>query len=63
MSLVEIHEIPVLRSPIMVIAFGGWSDAGEAATGVITHLLATLGDSENQGVEAELIAEGDSEDY
>lgn len=63
MSLVEIHEIPVLRSPIMVIAFGGWSDAGEAATGVITHLLATLGDSENQGVEAELIAEVDSEDY
>jgi predicted ATP-grasp superfamily ATP-dependent carboligase len=47
----------------MVIAFGGWSDAGEAATGVITHLLATLGDSENQGVEAELIAEVDSEDY
>lgn len=63
MSLVEIHEIPALRSPIMVIAFGGWSDAGEAATGVITHLLATLGDSENQGVEAELIAEVDSEDY
>ena len=47
----------------MVIAFGGWSDAGEAATGVITHLLATLGDSENEGVEAELIAEVDSEDY
>ena len=47
----------------MVIAFGGWRDAGEAATGVITYLLATLGDSENQGVEAELIAEVDSEDY
>ncbi len=47
----------------MVIAFGGWSDAGEAATGVITHLLATLGDGENEGVEAELIAEVDSEDY
>jgi predicted ATP-grasp superfamily ATP-dependent carboligase len=62
-SLVEIHEIPALRSPIMVIAFGGWSDAGEAATGVITHLLATLGDGENEGVEAELIAEVDSEDY
>ncbi len=47
----------------MVIAFGGWSDAGEAATDVITHLLATLGDGENEGVEAELIAEVDSEDY
>jgi hypothetical protein len=40
----------------MVIACGGWSDAGEAATGVITHLLTTL-----EG--GELIAEIDSEDF
>ena len=48
----------------MVVAFGGWSDAGEAATGVITHLLATLNaasiDSEPN---LELIAEVDSEDF
>ena len=64
MSLVEIHSIPGLRSPIALIAFGGWSDAGEAATGVITHLLATL--ASNDGSEthtAELIAEIDSEDF
>jgi proteasome assembly chaperone (PAC2) family protein len=63
---VEIYEIPALRSPIMVIAFGGWSDAGEAATGVITHLLTTLGSSDSEGVDSynsTLIAEVDSEDF
>ena len=48
----------------MVIAFGGWSDAGEAATGVITHLLSTLsGDGEVEDFQPHLIAEVDSEDY
>jgi predicted ATP-grasp superfamily ATP-dependent carboligase len=55
----EIHQIPDLRSPIMIIACGGWSDAGEAATGTITHLLSTL----NSPNEPELIAEIESEDY
>ncbi|CAN2199826.1 Proteasome assembly chaperone 2 [Candidatus Nanopelagicaceae bacterium] len=64
MSLVEIHEIPSLRSPIMVLAFGGWSDAGEAATGVITHLLSTVsGDMSLEEFQPTLIAEVDSEDY
>jgi predicted ATP-grasp superfamily ATP-dependent carboligase len=48
----------------MIIASGGWSDAGEAATGVITHLLATLnGDIDVETFIPELIAEIDSEDY
>ncbi len=50
----------------MVIAFGGWSDAGEAATGVITHLLTTLGSSDSEAVDSynsTLIAEVDSEDF
>jgi predicted ATP-grasp superfamily ATP-dependent carboligase len=48
----------------MVIASGGWSDAGEAATGVITHLLATLnGEIDIETFTPELIAEIDSEDY
>jgi predicted ATP-grasp superfamily ATP-dependent carboligase len=60
----EIHQIPSLRSPIMVIAFGGWSDAGEAATGVINHLLSTLSsDSDSPDFTPELIAEVDSEDF
>ena len=64
MGLVEIHTIPALRNPIMIIASGGWSDAGEAATGVITHLMATLnGDIDIETFSPELIAEIDSEDY
>ena len=60
----EIHQIPSLRSPIMLIAFGGWSDAGEAATGVITHLLSTLNGATNpETSQPELIAEVDSEDF
>ena len=35
----EILQIPPLRSPIMIFAFGGWNDAGEAATGAMSHLL------------------------
>ncbi len=48
----------------MVVAFGGWSDAGEAATGVINHLLSTLsGDISLEESQPALIAEVDSEDY
>lgn len=43
----------------MIIACGGWSDAGEAATGTITHLLASV----NPSAAPEIIAEIDSEDY
>ena len=64
MRLVEIHSIPSLRSPIALVAFGGWSDAGEAATGVITHLIATLsGAIESELITPEIIAEIDSEDF
>ena len=59
MSLVEIQTIPELRDPIMLIAFGGWSDAGEAATGLATHLLQSLGSTD----QANLIAEIDSEEF
>ncbi len=51
----------------MIVACGGWSDAGEAATGTINHLLATINPSQSDNEEAissaELIAEIDSEDY
>jgi hypothetical protein len=38
----EIYTIPQLRDPIMVCAFTGWSDAGEASTSLISHLLKVL---------------------
>jgi proteasome assembly chaperone (PAC2) family protein len=39
----------------MILAFGGWNDAGEAATGAIAHLLTIWGST--------LIASCDPEDY
>ena len=46
----------------MVIAFSGWNDAGEAATGAASHLLASWTDSSTDVV-PELIAEVDPEDF
>ncbi|MFH9405532.1 hypothetical protein ACH4JS_38145, partial [Streptomyces sp. NPDC017638] len=31
-------DIPVLRDPILVAAFEGWNDAGDAASGAVEHL-------------------------
>lgn len=62
MSDVEIHSIPELRSPIALIAFSGWSDAGEAATGALSHILASWSESDSDVV-PELIAEVESEDF
>lgn len=53
----QIHQIPQLRNPVAIVAFNGWSDAGEAATGAISHLLGAFG---NQEI---LIAEFNSEDF
>lgn len=53
----KIHQIPELRNPVAILAFNGWSDAGEAATGAITHLLNSANNHES------LIAEMNSEDF
>jgi proteasome assembly chaperone (PAC2) family protein len=58
----EIHHIPALRNPIMVVAFSGWNDAGEAATGAIEHLLAAWQNEPNDVV-PELIADIESEEF
>jgi hypothetical protein len=58
----DIHHIPALRTPVMVISFTGWNDAGEAATGAVAHLLgAWSGDTTS--ILPELIAEIDPEDF
>jgi proteasome assembly chaperone (PAC2) family protein len=46
----------------MVIAFSGWNDAGEAATGATSHLLGTW-TGEEFDIIPELIAEVDPEDF
>jgi len=32
------EQVPQLRDPVMVAAFEGWNDAGEAASGAVAHL-------------------------
>lgn len=54
---VQIEQIPNLRNPVAIVAFSGWNDAGEAATGVLAHLMNCWGVQEN------LIAQTESEDF
>lgn len=48
-------EVPALLDPIMVAAFEGWNDAGDAATGAVEHLVLCW--------DATPLVEMDSEDY
>jgi hypothetical protein len=31
-------DLPQLSDPLVVVAFEGWNDAGDAATGAVEHL-------------------------
>ncbi len=53
--MIELEDVPELRDPILIAAFEGWNDAGEAATSVITHLA--------QVWQAEPVAAFDPEEY
>lgn len=53
--MVELESVPELVDPVLVAAFEGWNDAGEAASGVIRHLETTW--------DAVPIAELDPDDY
>jgi proteasome assembly chaperone (PAC2) family protein len=39
--MTDFENWPVLRDPVLVAAFEGWNDAGDAATGAIEHLELT----------------------
>ena len=58
----EIHQIPLLRNPVMIMAFSGWNDAAEAASGAVEHLLSGWRDKSDDVV-PELIADVESEDF
>ncbi|MGH3454769.1 MAG: PAC2 family protein [Nocardioidaceae bacterium] len=51
----ELEPAPSLVDPVMIAAFEGWNDAGEAATGVVDHLIDEWG--------AVLIGEIEPDDY
>jgi len=42
MDEIEFHGEPPSNIPTMVVAFGGWVDAGEAATGALRYLVRQL---------------------
>lgn len=48
-------NLPELHDPVLVLAFEGWNDAGEAATGVIDHMLEIW--------DSEILGEMDPEDF
>jgi hypothetical protein len=51
----ELSSVPPLRDPVLVAAFEGWNDAGEAASGAVSHLCRVW--------DATPILELDPEDY
>ncbi len=51
----DLSSVPPLRDPVMVAAFEGWNDAGEAASGAVAHLEKVWG--------ATSLAELDPEEY
>ena len=55
MDVVRFSERPELREPILVCAFKGWNDAGEAATAAVTFLTESFG--------ATQVAEVDPEEF
>ncbi|KGN32643.1 carboxylate-amine ligase [Knoellia sinensis KCTC 19936] len=53
--MIELDDLPEMENAVMIAAFEGWNDAGEAASGVIEHLA--------QIWDAEPVAALDPEDY
>lgn len=53
--MIEFDDLPVLTDPVLIAAFEGWNDAGEAASGTISHLRDVW--------TAEPLAELDGEEY
>jgi proteasome assembly chaperone (PAC2) family protein len=51
----QLSSVPPLRDPVMVAAFEGWNDAGEAASGAVAHLARVW--------DATSLTELDPEDY
>lgn len=53
--MIELEDLPELNDAVMIAAFEGWNDAGEAASAAVEHLAESWG--------AEPVAALDPEDY
>ncbi|MEU7316577.1 PAC2 family protein [Streptomyces sp. NPDC007083] len=53
--MIELEGVPELVDPVMVAAFEGWNDAGDAASGAVAHL--------ERAWKGEVFAALDAEDY
>ena len=53
MDYVEFHREPPANLPTMVVAFGGWIDAGEAVTGAMRYLVRHLSASHLASIDPE----------
>ena len=53
--MIELEDVPELNNPVVIAAFEGWNDAGEAATAVIDHLVEVW--------DADAVAALDPEEY
>jgi predicted ATP-grasp superfamily ATP-dependent carboligase len=55
LRVIELGDVPELHRPVVIAAFEGWNDAGEAASGAVEHLA--------EEWDAEPVAALDPEDY
>ncbi|WP_405010533.1 PAC2 family protein [Kitasatospora sp. NBC_01539] len=53
--MIELEDVPELIDPVMICAFEGWNDAGDAASAAVAHLDETWG--------GKVFAALDAEDY
>ena len=53
--MLEFEDVPELNDPVLIAAFEGWNDAGEAATSAVRHLAEVW--------DAEVVAAFDPEEY
>jgi proteasome assembly chaperone (PAC2) family protein len=53
--VLEFEDVPELTDPVLIAAFEGWNDAGEAASSVVRHLA--------EAWDAQVVAAFDPEDY
>ncbi len=53
MSALQIHELPTLSDPVLIVAFAGWNDAGNAATHAAEFLVKGMHARKFAGIDPE----------